>query len=350
MQTIIHIGAHKTGSSAIQHAFHGFDDGESFYANLGEANHSNILFAAFADNPHETHYLLSAGASRDEISALGEKGRNLLKENLARQDRKKVIFSGEDLSRLGRGGAKRLIDIVRDYSDDILVVCYLRDPLSFAASGFQQSVKAGMTKLPGIFSPQYKTRIMAFAAVVGRDRMVVRDFQATPRNEGGVVTDFANICHLKIPTKKIAHSNRSISAGELKLLYLFNRTTPLHTGDATLLRARHVLIQTLSAVNFDDSPIPKDVFLEIADTAECEWLHSAFEIDYRTPLKERCVRAEDWLSDIPPEATDRLKHFLARQGIKGNYRDDPATLMARLYYACLSAEGYDPRTNKLLFA
>lgn len=43
----LHIGPHKTGSSAIQKALQDYDDGTTRVARLGRPNHSIALTAAF---------------------------------------------------------------------------------------------------------------------------------------------------------------------------------------------------------------------------------------------------------------------------------------------------------------
>ena len=44
-EVILHIGVHKTGTSSIQNALHRFDDGGTFYAQLGNNNHSAVMHA-----------------------------------------------------------------------------------------------------------------------------------------------------------------------------------------------------------------------------------------------------------------------------------------------------------------
>ena len=50
-EVIIHIGVHKTGSSAIQVALNHYRDDTTRYACFAEHNHSLPIFTIFSKNP-----------------------------------------------------------------------------------------------------------------------------------------------------------------------------------------------------------------------------------------------------------------------------------------------------------
>ncbi|MEM0978577.1 MAG: hypothetical protein AAGJ34_13665 [Pseudomonadota bacterium] len=46
---ILHIGLHKTGTTAIQHAFSGYDDGTTVYGRFGDPNHGSAIITALTN-------------------------------------------------------------------------------------------------------------------------------------------------------------------------------------------------------------------------------------------------------------------------------------------------------------
>lgn len=68
MRTVyLHVGMHKTGSTAIQSAFSGFDDGKTKYADLGYQNHSIPFCTAFSGDYQDYHIWKSVGLTPDQI-------------------------------------------------------------------------------------------------------------------------------------------------------------------------------------------------------------------------------------------------------------------------------------------
>lgn len=68
----LHIGMHKTGSSSIQLALAGFDDGNTTCPDLGYENHSIPFYTAYSENHQKYHIWKRAGldtAAIEEIKA-----------------------------------------------------------------------------------------------------------------------------------------------------------------------------------------------------------------------------------------------------------------------------------------
>lgn len=337
---------HKAGSSAIQYALDGYDDGENFYADIGDRNHSAPIYTAFSGRAETYAHLLRQGLSSAEIAELREQAITAITTALSRTDRRQVIFSGEDINRLGHAGAKRLVDFLSDRCSEIVAVIYVREPLDYAVSSFQQSVKAGLDFIPDSCPPRYRSRIQPFIEQLGAQNVHVRNYSMFPISTGGVVADFAQLCGLNSLPSKPIHANRSISSTALKLLFLFNRTNPVSTGDATLMRARELLIKALVYLTSEDPPIPKQLFASLADYSDVDWLMRECGVKFeQAQLPSTAV--ELWLDAIPESACHSLKTLLAVNGVRGNYEKRAEALISRLFYLCLGAGQFDAKTGLL---
>jgi hypothetical protein len=90
--------------------------------------------------------------------------------------------------------------MIREYFEsmqlDIRVVCYLRDPLDYAASDINQKVKMGLSRLSELFAdppiPGY-TQVRNFVDVFGKDACIIRDYDLDRQGKGGILTSFMSL-------------------------------------------------------------------------------------------------------------------------------------------------------------
>lgn len=344
MLCTLHIGMHKTGSSAIQFSLDGYDDGENFYADIGEPNHSVPIYTAFSNRTEKYEHLLRRGLSPADIAALGAQAKTAIASAISRTDRHQVIFSGEDINRLGYAGVKQLVEFLSCHCSEIVSVIYVREPLDYAVSTFQQSVKAGLDSVPDSCPPSYRSRIQPFVEQLGMQNVRVRNYSTISKSSGGVVADFAQLCGLKLLPSSSTHTNKSISSTALKLLFLFNRTNPVSTGDATLMQARELLIQALAYLTSEAPPIPKRIFASLADYSDVDWLERECGVKFERadmPISDEA----SWLDAVPESTCSSLRALLLRNGVQGNYKGGVEALVNRLFYLCLGAGRFDARSG-----
>jgi hypothetical protein len=201
-QIIVHIGRHKSGTSALQHYF---ADRRDRLAELG------ILYPlagatrriAHHDLARQCNQRLSDGADLPRIQAA------MLAEITPRHDR--IILSSEAFQNIT--DLSRLRDFLAPFNvGEIRVICYVREHLDYAVSGFRQFV-------------QNQTEFTTFARHAARqgdmDRFVDR-WQAFGRLslnwydraaliDGDIIAD---VCHqLSIPPSDIPQRDINPSIG-----------------------------------------------------------------------------------------------------------------------------------------
>ncbi|MEM6415970.1 MAG: hypothetical protein AAF720_15080 [Pseudomonadota bacterium] len=337
MKCILHIGTHKTGSTAIQSALSTYDDGRSFYAQLGNANHSVPLYTAFSENFLDYHIWKKQGAREHEIREKRHLALRDLQQQLARRSREQIILSGEDISLLSENEALSLLDLIRTHCDDIIVIAYVRDPLSFAASSFQEFVQGGMGTIPEMMSPRYRFRLEKFENNLGKDKLIVKCYSPASLMDGDIVKDFCATVGLDSGQMTRSHINESVSVHSLKAMYLLNRTNPLQYGDMKLIECRLQLLHILKRVFKDDAKLNRYRFEKLADYTECAWLKKEFNIEFpgTEEQKEPIPSLQEWLNDFPADATEKLIDFLHANGIKENFGMDTVKIINRIYYLTL---------------
>lgn len=222
MKTLyLHIGMPKTGSSSIQETLFRMDNSSTLirYANLGCANHGGLITSLFANNPYQWHGHRVHGRTPDEVEVFNRQNRELL---LTLKDCAfSQIISGEDMWHLSLNELTRLRDFFINDFDKIVVIGYVRPPVSFMASAFQQLVKNHDLSVlePSTLIPPYKIKFEKFDQVFGRDNVYLRKFESSALLDGDVVKDFSALIGLDIQDKDIKRVNESLSLEATAVLF-----------------------------------------------------------------------------------------------------------------------------------
>lgn len=326
---ILHIGMHKTGSTSIQTSLAGYDDGRLFTARLSDPNHSIPVYTAFARGYRTYHIWTGRGLTPAEIDAHRDTARQDIEAELSRQDRETVLISGEDIGMIDPEGQAALLDCLRRHVRDVRVICYLRDPLGYACSSFQQRVKAGLSRLPAKSPPAYRKRLTVFLETLGRDALEVEAYDPARFAGDSVVHDFATRIGVDPGVIRERRANVRLSLPATRLLFHFNRTSPLSTGEPALLRARQDLVTAVSRAYRGAEPLDPARFAPLADEADLGWLSEQFGIDM--PRPDPAPPLGPYVDTLDRIDAGPLLGALKEAGVETPIRD-PALMLHRLYY------------------
>jgi hypothetical protein len=159
------------------------------------ANHSDALCLLFHHNAANTPSLIAKGyTSEIKLDAARKKAERQLSKFLTSGVESTRILSGENASSLLRGGVEHLADFFDGYGAMISrVICYVREPVSFANSLAQQRLKANATfaslrRSPPL--PRFRKKLEPWLEVFGRDRVEIRVFEEAVRSKNGLIEDF----------------------------------------------------------------------------------------------------------------------------------------------------------------
>jgi hypothetical protein len=230
---ILHIGSHKTGSTALQR----YLDKNRKY--LSENNiqyldgiNQNYIYLAFCEAPEKEHELIRQGLGHSAgARAWVKRARKRLDAELA-AGTADVLISAEELCRLSEAGIRAMRDVLEPYGD-VRVVCYARDPLEYCFSEAQEGLKGGLTYADICAAPprpDYADMLAGYFAVFGRERVSVRAYQSGHP----IQYDFLEALDLPLdaaPPASTIRANSSLSLPACQILSHINEHYPLYIGD-----------------------------------------------------------------------------------------------------------------------
>ncbi|MEM9044881.1 MAG: hypothetical protein AAGC81_09295, partial [Pseudomonadota bacterium] len=185
MKCILHIGVEKTGSTSIQKAFNGFDDGSVFYADLDRPNHSFAFEYMFRLDDNFRQALSAQGVTPEKVVNEYER---LLAEALD-LDRKTVIFSAENASKFSITALRSLRRRLEKACDSFQVVMFVRDPLRWTASLVQEHSKFALP-LDEMQFLSFQERYRNISAVFSLEELTILKYETPTVAKQDVVSRF----------------------------------------------------------------------------------------------------------------------------------------------------------------
>lgn len=155
----LHIGMHKTGTTAFQHACEG---AREELQRSGFTYHRDDLF--MGDNHSYFRFLLEHRDPRELERAI--------RDAFAKNVSPNYIISGEDLSYLSVGNVALLASIFRDYFSQVRVYAVVRPPVAYMHSATQQILKDPRSNVETLFhrwdvTPSYERRFQSYIDIFG---------------------------------------------------------------------------------------------------------------------------------------------------------------------------------------
>lgn len=213
---IVHYGMHKTGSSSIQHSFYsGLLADEIHYISFGAANSSGALSRAFQPGR------LVADIEAGDLSVRSARILESLESQLGNLPSTSVaLLSAEALCTFSE---QELIDFyccVCTYVSEVELVGYVRSPVGYVSSAYQQRLKVAVSRFPGNnLVPDYKERFEKLERVFGASNVKYWPFVPRSFPGGCVVRDFCSRLGSDPGPQAIVRVNDSLSANAVALLY-----------------------------------------------------------------------------------------------------------------------------------
>ena len=227
MRIILHFGMIKTGSSSIQATLAknaaSMSNSNIYYPIASYVDHNGILTTAFSQKPRRVHKLKEISRSAFEEKKAKQLIRldKLLKAHQGRD----ILLSSEVVASLRFDELKNFYLWLKNYTDDITAVAYVRSPATHLASAFQQQVKGGLKKSFDLHNcyPYYKHTIEKFDSLFGKENVQLWQFNPASFPEGGVVTDFCQRLGINMPLNAIVRVNEGLSLPAISLLYAYSK-------------------------------------------------------------------------------------------------------------------------------
>lgn len=330
MKCVLHIGLHKTGSSSIQDSMCGYEDDLNFYANLSEKgtlgyrNHSIPLVGLFKEDYKNYKTFVDHQISSSEIKKL----RAYWHENFnlafkkSQKEKKSIFLSGEEISNLKTDEIQNMIDSISIYKKDIKIIGYIREPVSYARSSFQQRLKSGTSKLPEVFDQRIAQKCNKYINILGKENVIIKEFNRNKLFNNDIIDDFAHTFSLKNNTNRIFTNNISLSGKAAQILFYFNNYLHSHKDIKLTFLIRLRLINIISRIFQNEDKIPKKLFFNRSSFASCKWAKENYDINFQHhKIYKDDTSLEDWLTSGLDDALSKVLFFLKKNNISSKNKN-----------------------------
>lgn len=227
-EVILHVGMHKTGSTSIQRSLTGREGTDFLYCPnpIGVPNHSTFLFSLVdsAGQDRRGHARvdtrLNHAAKRVDPTA-AEHALALAARSIGPR---RLVLSGEGAMLLSASELSALRDKLHAHGFTPRVYAYVRAPVAYATSVFQQHMKNATAPRfdVGARFCDYRERFEKFDQVFGPDRVVLRKFDPAAFTGGCVVSDFCRWTGIAFDGESV-RANESLNVEVVRLAYVYHR-------------------------------------------------------------------------------------------------------------------------------
>jgi hypothetical protein len=212
MKLTLHVGLKKTATTSLQIALAGARQQLAaegvLYPGTPDLHHrlARSVKAAEAGDPRAER------VARETLDAIATEARSA---GLGH-----VVLSSEHLISASAGAVLRLRALLAAQwpeLSEIAALCYVREPVAFATSMCQQSLKNGTIRLADFFAAPWPFTVAAwlsnYVGVFGKDSLRLRQFHPDHLKQGDIFRDFLDAIGLPDLTIPVAvqHRNRSLS-------------------------------------------------------------------------------------------------------------------------------------------
>ena len=280
-QLILHIGLHKTGSTAIQTALKGYNKNKVRSIAFKEENHSIPMYTIFSEKRYNYHIWKKAGISNEDIDKKKIAYLNILMNEFKNQKAETLIISAEDLSVLGDYEVKKLSEFLTAQQITSRIICYVRDPLSWAVSASQEMTKNG-NGTPNLDN-FFKSRIQKYIKYFGKENIKVFDYQKSTEIEKSIVSHFSR--ELSIDLKEPHYNvNESLNPLQFSLIKNLNNINLKKMRHQTRREIVNKIIKIASMPSaHSNKKLDKQYFKNLIQDScqkDCNWLNNKFGIKY----------------------------------------------------------------------
>lgn len=320
---IVHAGLHKTGSSSLQASLVKADLNDATYlAWRPRVNHSE----AFSNGFEEDGFRKGRLAKNEPADERRRLSRQIFAEQMQSCTTSRMIISGERISAVRHDVMIDFIEFARQFADRISVFAYVRPPISFLESGFQQRIKDGARSE---FIPRgldQMSRCKTLDEAFGRENVTFAKFDRADLVDGDVVLDFSMRYDLQLAKADVVQRNESLSLESLSILFAHTSHGALVGRDGIAPQVRRLMLEGCAKVGESKWGFGPDLYARAADvTKEARaYLEDRLEVDFseqRAVLDRPVNSADDLIAVGAPyyeEVERKARAFAAVLGPRGS--------------------------------
>ncbi len=219
MRAVVHIGMHKTGTSSIQSSFSAKPPPGISYLKSNGTNLNGWARLMFEGDAQVAQLAAMRTADADTILRKRAEVAQQTESALSACTEPQIILSAERFTYMDIQAVEKFRHWLAGRFDQVAIYAYVRDPMGFVRSSFQQRAKA--LAVLGDFSldlPNYRMRFEKYETCFGPENVHYRLFRPAQLTGGDVVTDFADWIGSSYAKADILRENEGLSVEALSIL------------------------------------------------------------------------------------------------------------------------------------
>lgn len=274
----IHIGMHKTGSSSVQQNLARVAEPVDWclLSIGGRPNMGPALHAMLSREPHKCHWFAKSGDSSEVVARKGKRWRKELQKAVAELTVENCIISAEALSTFNKESITALRDFIAPLFDEVRVIGYVRPPVAFKISRFQENVKHGNGKFNiADIKLNYRSKFRKFDEVFGASNVILRKFDPATFPNRCAVADFCQQTGIKLPgDTPIRRINESLSREACGILYAYRKFGPGYGIGKDVIKENVRVVRPLLSVSGAKFKVPMALFGKALaeEEADIRWM------------------------------------------------------------------------------
>ncbi len=270
---VLHVGSAKTGTTSIQSTLFWHPPEKLFrFVSLDTVFGNQLMLTAFSRQPRHQNRYFSETMSQRQKRKMYEFSPRYLSKSLQDCARKGLtpVISAEVLWGFEREDLQAIADFARRFGFEIRVVGYVRPPVDFLESIYQQGIKVGRVKhLEFVIERSLSTlsRWKNFDTIFGKANVDLYLFDRNRFPNGCVVQHFCQSIGLDLGKAFVKRENESINENILRFIYAWN-TQHQKNRHAYLIRfRRRVLLESLRSLPGNAVRVANEIVFEIQEKA-----------------------------------------------------------------------------------
>jgi hypothetical protein len=317
----LHIGMHKTGSSSVQHNLAVIQNPEGWrlLSVGGRPNMGPALFAMFNGEPHTYSWFTRNGDTPGEVAANGALWLDQLRTAITEFEEGSIIISAEALPDFSVEDILALNEFLGPLFDEIYVIGYVRPPVAYKISRFQEYTKHRPTAFDFTkIRLNYRHKFKKFDAIFGRSNVVLRKFDPASFNGQCLVADFCQQIGIEFPKNTpIRRVNESMSREACGMLYAYRKFGPSIGAGKNVIRENLRLMKPFLAMRGSKFSVSRLILNEAIEheRKDIAWMEKRLGVSLDEVINEddSAITSEDDLLTISRKACEeyaaRFKEF-----------------------------------------
>ncbi|HAX19579.1 MAG TPA: hypothetical protein DCY64_04765 [Hydrogenophaga sp.] len=344
---VLHVGMHKTGSTAIQASLAGYRDGVFEYAPLPpvvevdrthEYNHSFLINTAFDKDYKRTGKLLRVGVAACDFDRVRAHCRDALEACLRTSEAEVLILSAEAITNFDPDSTRELATLLHQYASDIQVYAYVRDPFDYVKAVTQEAIKWGHAG-DDLHPLSYWDNFHHIEDAFGVERVAYRLYRREKLLNGDVIADFASWLGLKKEPAHRLEVNATLSTDAVRCIYALNSFPMFSSRNDLLHHAWRELLRVFGRLFPGRFEIPARLVTREIDIWDMGWMEARLGQSLQLPPYSEqdmdCTGLKDWLGRTTPEMLTVLRRELTDRGADVPENASFVELVSQLYLECI---------------